>query len=83
MRYRKKPVVIEAVQWWKLGDHPRVVRSRWSGDSTVGWIETLEGGLFVIPGDWIITEVAGEVYPCRADIFERTYEPVTDEEEER
>jgi hypothetical protein len=39
-----------------------------------GWIETLEGGLIVCPGDWIITGVKGEKYPCKPDIFELTYE---------
>lgn len=40
-----------------------------------GWIETLEGGHIVCPGDWIITGVKGEHYPCKADIFNATYEP--------
>ena len=39
-----------------------------------GWIETLEGGHIVCPGDWIITGVQGEMYPCKPDIFEQTYE---------
>jgi hypothetical protein len=43
-----------------------------------GWIDTLEGGHKVCPGDWIITGVKGEVYPCKPDIFEATYEPVED-----
>ena len=41
-----------------------------------GWIDTLEGGHRVCPGDWIITGVKGELYPCKPDIFEATYEPV-------
>lgn len=41
-----------------------------------GWIDTLEGGHIVCPGDWIITGVKGERYPCKPDIFEATYEPV-------
>lgn len=40
-----------------------------------GWIDTLEGGHIVCPGDWIITGVKGERYPCKPDIFEATYEP--------
>jgi len=40
-----------------------------------GWIDTLEGGHIVCPGDWIITGVKGEHYPCKPDIFEATYEP--------
>jgi hypothetical protein len=41
-----------------------------------GWIDTLEGGHNVCPGDWIITGIQGEHYPCKPDIFEATYEPV-------
>lgn len=44
-----------------------------------GWIDTLEGGHIVCPGDWIITGVKGENYPCKPDIFEATYEAVKDE----
>jgi hypothetical protein len=40
-----------------------------------GWIDTLEGGHIVCPGDYIITGVKGEHYPCKPDIFELTYEP--------
>jgi hypothetical protein len=40
-----------------------------------GWIDTLEGGHNVCPGDWIITGVKGERYPCKPDIFAATYEP--------
>lgn len=40
-----------------------------------GWIDTLEGGHVVCPGDYIITGVQGERYPCKPDIFEATYEP--------
>lgn len=39
-----------------------------------GWIETLEGGHIVCPGDWIITGVAGEHYPCKPSVFAETYE---------
>ena len=41
-------------------------------------IETLEGVMHTEPGDWIITGVNGERYPCKPDIFEKTYEPVPD-----
>ncbi len=40
------------------------------------FIETLEGTMKADPGDWIITGVNGEQYPCKPDIFEKTYEPV-------
>ncbi len=41
-------------------------------------ISTLEGDMIASPGDWIITGVNGEQYPCKPDIFEKTYEPVND-----
>lgn len=123
MKYRKKPVVIEATQWFKNGDHPKDYSKthdglkngelhqftpeerkfyRWEGDivryyrdpgvdgttecrhcsdlmHNHGWIDTLEGGHIVCPGDWIITGVKGEHYPCKPNIFEMTYEPVMEE----
>jgi len=98
MKYRKKPVVIEATQWFTNGDHPedgpvagegKVVRRfrRPDVDGMApcqkckrmfkhhGWIDTLEDGHNVCPGDWIITGIQGEHYPCKPDIFEATYEP--------
>ena len=41
-----------------------------------GWIDTLEGGHIACPGDWIITGVKGEHYPCKPDIFDLTYEAI-------
>jgi len=77
-KFRKKPVVIEATQWFKQGDHPAVTtfRNPITGRlmRTNGWIDTLEGGHIVTPGDWIITGVKGEHYPCKPEIFEMTYE---------
>lgn len=109
-QYRKKPVVIEASQWFKNGDHPLdggevfPVNSKFAGElvegrvvryycrpdtpadrrcqhccnefSQHGWIDTKEGGHIVCPGDWIITGVKGEHYPCKPDIFEQTYEAI-------
>ena len=82
--YRKKPFIISARQWFKHGDHPAV--ERLSPDhpidrhaiapSEYGWVPTLEGGHVVTPGDWIITGVRGEHYPCKPDIFAETYEEV-------
>lgn len=116
--YRKRPIVIEAHQWHKNGDHPldysethtgfeggeirefppEYRRERnWEGDIVRyfrrpdcpgqatcsecnrlfhdhGWIDTREGGHIVCPGDWIITGVAGEHYPCKPDIFDKTYD---------
>ena len=59
MKFRKRPIVIEAYQTDKEMRIP-----------------TLEGPLRAAPGDWIITGVRGEQYPCKPDIFEKTYEPV-------
>ena len=103
-KYRKKPVVIEAVQWNKNGDHPldgiaiekpfsvegelvRYYRTpkmdgqdecKYCGQKMHfhGWIDTMEGGHIVCPGDWIITGVAGENYPCKNEVFIKTYEAV-------
>lgn len=77
MKFRKKPVVIEATQWFKHGDHPEVMpMPRGYESATRGRIRTLEGPLEVTPGDWIITGIMGEHYPCKPDIFEATYERV-------
>lgn len=125
MKFRKKPVVIDATQWHRNGDHPddyakdhygfengelRVFSGleraslKWEGDvvryyrhpnvpgerlceqcgmqhHVHGWIDTLEQGHRVCPGDWIITGVNGERYPCKPDIFEATYEPATQQQE--
>lgn len=87
-KFRKKPVVIEAVQWW--GDNVREV-SAWIGSDGLpaGWVvksvaghvgvlvvPTLEGFHMAMPGDWIIRGVKGEYYPCKPEIFEMTYESV-------
>ena len=80
--FRKKPVTIVAVQWHVFGDHPQVkfLPSNHPAQNSemadkLGWIETLEGGHVVTPGDWIIKGVKGEFYPCKPDIFEATYDP--------
>lgn len=84
-KFRKKPVVVEATQWFKHRDNLRVRRFRWEPDDTHckhcdndldthGWIDTLEGGHIVCPGDWVITGVRGEHYSCKPDIFDATYE---------
>ena len=92
MKFRKKPVVIEAVQFTEavrdaalfddqpLPDgvhraaatlHPPA-RKVWSASF---FIETLEGRMEVSVGDWVITGIKGERYPCKPDIFAATYEP--------
>jgi len=84
-KYRKKPVVIEAVQFTGANhaevfdfcpsatnsgcSHPNQVTNRLR-------IPTLEGDMEVRPDDWVIKGVKGEFYPCKPDIFEATYEPL-------
>ena len=106
MKYIKKPIPVEAAQWFKNGDHPDDYKNDFEGVAKQnnyegevvrrfrrpdvegldtcrkcgktmhehGWIDTLEGGHIVCPGDWIITGVKGERYPCKPDIFQQTYE---------
>lgn len=80
MKYRKKPVVIEAMQW--LGDNfieiDKFITSYHETYPKTGKvvIATLEGDMIASIGDWIIHGVRGEFYPCKPDIFEKTYEPV-------
>ena len=79
-KYRKKPVVVEAVQW--TGENVKEVLDfmEWRNvahDATLGLtINTLEGNHHASPGDWIIKGVQGEFYPCKPEIFEKTYEKV-------
>lgn len=87
--FRKKPVVIKAVQWDGTFSHAKKLEAELGLDTdaltahpptdtcTYWKIRTLEDGHVVSPGDWIITGVKGEHYPCKPDIFEMTYEPVT------
>lgn len=80
--YRKKPVVIEAMQFTlDTADEIRLWAKE--NDILIGWqaktlqliIPTLEGDLFASLDDWIIRGVQGEFYPCKPDIFAATYEP--------
>lgn len=81
MKYRKKPVVIEAVQWTG-GNIDEMVTFAGHAmthepDFEVLIIPTLEGKMRASPMDWIIRGVKNELYPCKPDIFEATYEAVT------
>lgn len=88
MKFRKKPVVIDAVQFDGMGDIPELELSIIDSDtewtckecehpaSKHGNVKTLEGFHIACPGDWIITGIKGEHYPCKPDIFESTYERV-------
>lgn len=80
-KYRKKPIVIEAVQFkGDVGAAEIValdVGCARSDDGThdVLKITTLEGVMTAEPGDWIIRGVKGELYPCKDEIFKMSYEP--------
>ena len=83
-RYRKKPVIIEAVQF--MGDKKFTGVPKWLDDAhnnaTITFdgdncfIATLEGVMTGNKEDYIIQGVSGEIYPCKPDIFEKTYEIV-------
>ncbi|KHQ51108.1 hypothetical protein [Mameliella alba] len=87
--FRKKPVEIEArrlcdprkseADWKVCRDAAVWSGARWVDDAVDSFcliIPTPEGDMKALPGDWIIKGVKGEFYPCKNDIFERTYEPV-------
>lgn len=92
MKYRKKPVVIEAVKW--TGENYDEIKTFCRKDAFLAeedtdgiWLKeavlcvcTLEGILKASVGDYIIKGVDGEFYPCKPDIFEKTYEKVEDSE---
>lgn len=88
-KFRKKPVVIEAIQFdgthqsgvaiwdWSNQEVKPVASGRTEPGKLDGMlIYTLEGILQAKPGDWIIKGVKGELYPCKPDIFDATYEKV-------
>ena len=86
--FRKKPVVIEAVQFTGsnlfeclrfMGETEAVVNNLELHATDMPVIHTLEGKMVASPGDWIIRGVKGELYPCKNDIFLATYEAVQDE----
>jgi hypothetical protein len=99
-KFRKKPIVVEAIQWtgtaaaatpiidWVLtGNAAARYRSAEPGVDINGAsivipetidIDTLEGVMSALPGDWIIRGVVGEFYPCRDDVFQATYEAVSE-----
>lgn len=85
-KFRKKPVVIEAMTYDGTQDGMKAVldwinqnggsakRGVWPQGPVI-FIETLEGAMAALSGDWIIKGVQGEFYPCKNDIFEQIYEP--------
>ena len=90
MRYRKRPLTIDAWQFTKHNYKEEVILnfvrespdvflfSESNGDFIGGEIKTLEGFLDVSENDYIIKGIQGEFYPCKPDIFEKTYELIED-----
>lgn len=88
-RYRKRPIVIEAMQFdgtpdsthaicdWIGQDSGKIARGmdELTGEQSLA-LMTPEGNMVVNQGDWVIRGIAGEFYPCKPDIFEKTYEAV-------
>ncbi len=79
-KYKKKPVVIEAIRF--IGSNYEEIRE-FIGQNTLCSdlsivISTLEGDMVAQKGDYIIKGVQGEFYPCKPDIFEETYEVVSE-----
>jgi hypothetical protein len=84
-KFRKKPVVIDAVRWMSdmaSWEELKILVSEsgtillWNVPSQTLIIPTLEGEMAANNGDWIIKGIKGELYPCKPDIFDKTYEPV-------
>ncbi len=78
MKFRKKLFEVEAVQWHPGVKHPGVKENPRGNPMLKGkyYVCTLNGFVPIVDGEWIITGVAGEFYPCKPDIFEQTYERV-------
>lgn len=79
--FRKKPVIVRAVEW--DGVHKKEVIDFCKGYAIIGITGTLrimteEGVMDASVGDWIIEGVNGEFYPCKPDVFKKTYEEVID-----
>lgn len=80
-KYRKKPVIIEAIQWDASAETWNELQKLGMTDVEPGemgkecfYINTLEGKMKCEKGDWVIKGVKGEFYPCKPDIFEQTYD---------
>lgn len=79
-KFRKKPVTIEAIQWTgkNLSEIDNFVGGSIANKGTILIIHTLEGDMEASIDDYIIKGVNGEFYPCKPDIFDKTYEEVTE-----
>ena len=80
-KIRPLPAIKKFVQWFKDGDHPAVkslARSQKESctvkiGGATGYLETADGGVFVTPGDYIVTGEDGNLYLCNPNIFKRAY----------
>jgi hypothetical protein len=84
MRFRKKPVVIDAIQWSGSNWHEVYAlagHNVWLSTDGLGVnyleVKTPDAVGTIAPGDWLIKGIKGDFYPCKPDIFEATYEPVS------
>lgn len=76
-KFQKKPIIVEAVQWNKPGDHPAVFCRTFGNETELPYVKGKQGYVPVHEGDWIITELDGSgYYPCADDVFHATYEEV-------
>lgn len=85
MKYRRKPIVIEAEQWYPP-EHPRdefnyvlTLGITWNSKERKYYLNTSEGQHEVMPGDFIVTGIRGEKYPVKPDIFLSNYEPINEQ----
>jgi len=90
MKFRKKPVVIEAIQYTKdnihavmdfvekLSGEDNSKNMKFNVEENEYYIVTLEGNMKISKYDFLIQGVNGEFYPCKSDIFKKTYEVVTE-----
>lgn len=74
----QRPGEGKVVRYFRHPDIPGTSECKHCGKTmhAHGWIDTLEGGHIVCPGDFVITGIKGELYPCKPDIFEASYEKV-------
>lgn len=79
MRYVKKPIIIEATVY-QPGKGMEDGMDFDENHNMLPFIKTLEGKMFISQGDFIVTGVKGERYPCKGEIFRETYRPVDSEE---
>jgi hypothetical protein len=83
-KFRKKPVVVEAIFWRGHEDDAelREFAGHWVSIGEKVYVTTLEGAVVLNPGEWLIKGTAGEFYPCKPQIFDGIYEPDLGDDDE-